>query len=547
MEQQSEKKDSFYMPNKDATYYVSRNSVPVDASSLKSSYKVVPAKNAGTGSWSSPVNANGNKTILEWTQNSNNKCNQAETLLDVDMQFAKSVTAGSPTYWSTAEAVGVAPQVYTLLDNIATIAYYVNDYPVYQQTSSLYLYEAIPRLRTTYTTEQLNRKNFLFTPIWKEGDSYDTPNSGYTAGDILWNGHMFKTNVLAIANDDSSNNSNLGAFTPTALLNVDPSPSAAARSLKYIQGKSETYTHQMRITLADLIPFCKSAPILNNARTFRLEITWKSVGDSSFNMDICQASTSNGYTMVAGVCCITKCQIESREMTMSTANSISSVEDKKENEVDKVCYNFGSVHTRQCGTANTDIIINSQKNLQFFSMFQIAKNVTNILSSIANYQNYLSDGQLFFLNSGPTSGPGVFVKYGTDAGTTSATAHLPTTIQCFYGSSQIPDCPITMFDGTSENLWSELYNHLLSTTGKLNDKIQGNTISYEEFSTVFPMITFSSFPKSGGIHMTEPRDLTIRIGASKQTANNSTLYVVAFCTRAFTVEANGIVSEVTIN
>ena len=189
MEQPAEKKDTFFTTSKDPTYSISENAIAIDAGTLKSSYKVVPAKSYGSGAWgATAINSNGNKTILEWSQSANNKCNLAETFLEVDMQFAKT---GVPAeFANVAEQAGIAPPPFALLDMINTISFYVNDTCVYQQTSGLYPYEAIPRLMTQYTLQQLNTKDYLFTPVWMSGDSYVAIQPGYTAGAVCISNYM---------------------------------------------------------------------------------------------------------------------------------------------------------------------------------------------------------------------------------------------------------------------------------------------------------------------------------------------------------------------
>ena len=198
-----------------------------------------------------------------------------------------------------------------------------------------------------------------------------------------------------------NNSTNLGAFSANTIpaitggsaVPVYANPSAAARSLKYIQGKTSAYVHQKRISLADLIPFCK-VPIINNARIFRLELTFKSVGDSDFSMEVCRSS-DGAYTPVTAVCLISRVQIESKEMTMSTATSITSAENKEQSHVDHICYLQGSVHTKSLVSGSNDVIINSLKNLQWFSMFQLARKCSN--ATTATPFNYSSDSQLLLI------------------------------------------------------------------------------------------------------------------------------------------------------
>lgn len=476
-----------FNPTHDPLFNVYSKNPAVDADTVYRSSRRIPATSNGDGSLEHPLNSK--KTTFNYSYASNMKNRHDTTRLRVVTRITNDDLGDTALYCAPAwNAFGKLIQEITLKKNS-------HGTPLYTKSNGEYFLDFTVRMLKQFTMEELE----------KMGNVFSLPIRGDTSilyGDMDTNDAATKLKIQGWL----------------------------ARHDKYIGSNSHYRYRVFDVPFNILFPAWANG-ILQNDRSTQLDITWASIEDSSDGLEILSFTPQGGQlTYGNGVISVISCEIVTDDYALSTAQSMSVLNDKTEGQPDIVAFYDTVIHPKPWTGNGTTMAITNQSMVQDVFVLQPAKQ--------CDPEKYASVGQFLFLNS-----HGIGTRVSNEEIITT-NPNKADSIQMTYGGLQFPPSPISLKLGSGTSAQfdaSELYYEHEKACGKLNDRTTGQMLEYNHFTQFMPFVhlrPWSNLPKLNQ----EPQDLHIKIqGAPTSNANADLVQVVLTKLVVYKINVDGTI------
>ena len=505
---ETEKRQDFYTTVSDNILTTFDGTVARDGSIQRKSVRNVP--NSGGSDLQSVFNFS--------VSDSNTRTRWDTTCIQFKVKFGLRATKAGEAVLSTPAWNAVAD----LIDSIR-LGFNASGSDVYSVSNGNFLPCFTSRLLKYYTIDELNKKDYLFTPINIDGK----------VDEYMWqhvNATRYAPNAIptisgaAYATIPNDAGEPIAAVATSGRPTESHNPAALKRYLKYISPNpfnaadtNALRTYTIRIPFVDMFP--RMIGCMKNLRSVQIDINFKNKIELE---KVGLADTSDGVMWYVP----NSCKIITDDYVLSTGENASAVSSKLSGAVDNIMMIRPNI--QQLIFNSGDLIISSKKNLESIMLIQFANQQvfgpTDVAANLGS-----SCGQFTLFNTEVAAAATEAERKSVCGGIPIAAVQInpPTTVQIQYGNILYPETPIPLVvDGQFEP--SGIYYEMLKASGKVGDRMVGSPIPFELFGTTMPFIHLKPF-SGNAIHTSDASDVIIKFGDSTVSQiKNKTFYAIVF-------------------
>jgi len=519
---------SFYTAVGDNILSTFDTTVSIDKSIERKSVRNIPPTNSSTLQSSFNFSMNTSNTRTRW-----------DTTF---LQFKVKISAADKVSVATNNVSPAWNAVAELIDSIR-LGFNSSGSDIYSVSNGYFLPCFTSRLLRYYSITELNKKDYLFTPIAVDGltDEYimRRPTAAeYSVGTTLYDSEGLPQHILADADPAVAGALAVGVNPLTAAAIVSPTrfPAAYQRYLKYVKvnptNGADTNVNREIIVK---IPFCELFPRMigcfKNVRSVQIDVNYK----SSVALERHSSSDliSDGILWyIPGTC-----KVITDDYILSTGESAVALESKLTNGVDNISILRPNIQEMVFNSG--DLIISAKRNLESVMIMQFANKCISGNADTAAFTSS-STGQFYLFNS-ETVGATQIERRIYSKGIVSADQKLPpSTVQIAYGNLLYPETPISLVSNNSFDA-TGIYYEYNKASGKIGDRLTGSLIPFDTYQSTMPIIWLKPFTGSAA-HLSDAQDILIKFGSNSITfSKDKSFYAIVYELVSFRVNVDGTV------